>query len=256
MPPTGTAGDIPGGATPGAIGSAKPHEAQSSATAGQHSGNPNNAEGQGHQAGGPAGAKAIGRWADSASIAAAECCLRSLAATSALRLSAIEAAVLALHAGDGSEHHRHSAGATSQSLGPIHLRPQRRRHEEGSDRHLRGRLDAAQQRHAGHPRRLCVAAADGQRRTRRRRRERAARPLQHSGRDRYGRHLRHPAWLSEGAEPCGQRSEDVSGARHPEAIKAGRLGVVQLLVEHAEVHGLVPEGDVWSGGDQGERFLL
>ncbi|MGA8875585.1 MAG: formate dehydrogenase-N subunit alpha [Candidatus Korobacteraceae bacterium] len=60
MPPTGTAGDIPGGATPGAIGSAKPHEAQSSATAGQHSGNPNNAEGQGHQAGGPVGAKASG----------------------------------------------------------------------------------------------------------------------------------------------------------------------------------------------------
>ena len=55
---------------------------------------------------------------------------------------------------------------------------------------------------------------------------------------------------------CGQRSEDVSGARHAEAIEAGRLGVVQLLVEHTEVHGLVPEGDVWAGGDQGERFRL
>ncbi len=46
------------------------------------------------------------------------------------------------------------------------------------------------------------------------------------------------------------------GPRHPEAIEAGRLGVVQLLVEHAQVHGVVLEGDVWSGGDQGERFRL
>jgi formate dehydrogenase major subunit len=58
-PATGVAGDIPGGAAPGAIGSVKPHEAQASAAAGQHSGNAHNAEGPGHQAGGPAGAKAM-----------------------------------------------------------------------------------------------------------------------------------------------------------------------------------------------------
>ena len=57
--PMGVAGDIPGGAAPGATGSAKPHEAQASAAAGQHSDTAHNAEGHGYQAGGPAGAKAM-----------------------------------------------------------------------------------------------------------------------------------------------------------------------------------------------------
>jgi formate dehydrogenase-N alpha subunit len=57
--PAGVAGDIPGGAAPGATGSIKPHEAQASATAGQHSGSAHDAEGHGHQGGGPAGAKAM-----------------------------------------------------------------------------------------------------------------------------------------------------------------------------------------------------
>ncbi len=86
--------------------------------------------------------------------------------------------------------------ATAQSVGYVHLRPQRRRHEEGVDRDLRGRLDPAQQRHAGHSRRVRAAAADGKCWPRRRRRERLARTLQYSGRDRHGRHLRHPARLS------------------------------------------------------------
>ena len=60
MAPTGVAGDIPGGAAPGATGSIKPHEAQASAAAGQHSGNAQNSEGHGYQAAGPVGAKAMG----------------------------------------------------------------------------------------------------------------------------------------------------------------------------------------------------
>ncbi len=60
MVPTGVAGDIPGGASPGATGSIKPHEAQASAATGQHSGNAQNSEGHGYQAGGPVGAKAMG----------------------------------------------------------------------------------------------------------------------------------------------------------------------------------------------------
>ena len=41
---------------------------------------------------------------------------------------------------------------------------------------------------------------------------------------------------------------------HAEDSEAGRVGVVQLLVEHAEVRGVVPEGDVRERGDQGERL--
>ena len=37
-----------------------------------------------------------------------------------------------------------------EGRGPVHLRPQRRRHEEGRDHHLCGGMDAAQLRHADH----------------------------------------------------------------------------------------------------------
>ena len=82
----------------------------------------------------------------------------------------------------------------------LHLRSQRRRHEEGRHHHLRRRLDAAHLRHADHPHGGDAAVAARQCRTRRRRRQRAARPLQHSGRDRHGRRLRHPARLSQDAD--------------------------------------------------------
>ena len=71
------------------------------------------------------------------------------------------------------------------------------------DHHLRSRLDAAQLRHADHPHCGDAAVADGQCRTRRRRRQRPTRALQHPGRNRYGRHLRHPSGISENAHPCG-----------------------------------------------------
>ena len=47
--------------------------------------------------------------------AAAENCLRSFLAASALRISADEKTVRALHAGDGGAHHWHSAGSIPQS---------------------------------------------------------------------------------------------------------------------------------------------
>ena len=33
-------------------------------------------------------------------------------------------------------------------------------------------------------------------------------------------------------------------AHHADSVEAGRMGFVQLLVEHSEVRGVVPEGDV------------
>ena len=90
--------------------------------------------------------------------------------------------------------------------------------------HLRCGLDAAQLRHADHPHRGDAAIADGQCRTRRRRRERIARTLQHSGRNRHGRHLRHSSRLSEDAQACRQRPEDLPRPHHPEAIQARTTG--------------------------------
>ena len=122
--------------------------------------------------------------------------------------------------------------------------------------HLRGRLDAAHLRHADHPHRRDAAAAARQRRPRRRRRQRAARPLEHPGRDRHGRRLRHPARLSEDADARRRRFRDLPEAHHADAVEAAGVGLVQLLVEHAEVRGLVPEGDVRRRGDEGERLGL
>ena len=53
---------------------------------------------------------------------------------SALRVSAAQAAVLALHAGDGRAHHRHPEGSIPEGRRPVHVRPQGRRHEEGRRR--------------------------------------------------------------------------------------------------------------------------
>ena len=59
-----------------------------------------------------------------------------------------------------------------------------------------------------------AATAARQRRTRRRRRQRAARPLQHSGRDRHGRRLRYPSRLSQDADSGRHRFQDLPQAHH------------------------------------------
>ena len=173
-------------------------------------------EGSGHQAGGPAGAKTIAASRNGRA--------RRHAAASALRVPAAQETVLALHAGNGRAHHRDPERSVPEGGRPLHLDPQRRRHEEGRDHHLRGRLDAAHLRHPDHPRRGDAAAADGQRRPRRRRRERAARPLEHPGRDRHGGHLRHPARLSEDGRARRRRSRDLSEAHDADARPSRRSG--------------------------------
>ncbi len=42
----------------------------------------------------------------------------------------------------------------------------------------------------------------------------------------------------------------------PEALQARRVGIIQLLVEHAEVHRLISQGDVWQLGHQRKRLRL
>ncbi len=42
----------------------------------------------------------------------------------------------------------------------------------------------------------------------------------------------------------------------PKAGEAERMGVLQLLVEHAKVHGVVPEGHVRQCRNQGQRFRV
>ncbi len=87
------------------------------------------------------------RGAEAPAVPAAERRLRPLAPARALRLPTLQEAVLALHAGDGRAHHGHQARGLPQGRGPLHLRPQGRRHEEGRHDHLRRRVDAAHLRH-------------------------------------------------------------------------------------------------------------
>ena len=80
-----------------------------------------------------------------------------VAAASALRLPAAEEAVLALHAGDGRAHHRHSEGSVPEGRRPLHLHPQGRRHEEGrarSSTRSAGRSTPSARRSSA-PRRCC-----------------------------------------------------------------------------------------------------
>ena len=84
----------------------RPRLADGGQTAPRHEGR-RPQSGSGLQAAGPA---RDGGQGGSAADAAAERRLRSLARASALRLPTAEAAILALHAGDGRAHHRHSQG--------------------------------------------------------------------------------------------------------------------------------------------------
>ena len=93
-------------------GAARSGEARQAAQARPRSGGTKPRGRLGTQAQGPAGAKALGRRCAPASHAA-ERRLRSVAAASALRLPTAQAAVLALHAGDGRADHRHPARISS-----------------------------------------------------------------------------------------------------------------------------------------------
>ena len=141
-------------------------------------------------------------------------------------------------------HHRHSEGPVPESRRPVHVHPQRWRHEESRHHCIRGGLDAAQLRHADHPDGGHAAVAAGERWARGRRRQRPARPLQHSGRDRHGRSVRHLAGLFEGAASNRRKPDGMVEANHANGVETGALGIVQLLVEHAEVRRLLFKGDV------------
>jgi anaerobic selenocysteine-containing dehydrogenase len=98
------------------------------------------------------------------------------AAAPTLRVQPPEAALLALHAGDGGEDLRLAAGQV-----PRGMQADRRDvvAEEHDDHHVRARLDAALHRLADHPRGRDGAAAAREHRRGGRRHERVARPLQH-----------------------------------------------------------------------------
>ena len=134
-----------------------------------------------------------------ASAAASECRLRSHASASALRFPIDEAAVFPIHAGNRRTDYRHPERPVPQGRRSIYLSPQRRRHEESRDDHLCGGLDAAYFRNANHPHCRHDSTSPRQRRQSGRWRERASRPFEYSGRDRYGGPVRLAAWLSESA---------------------------------------------------------
>src|SRR6185437_8534657 len=140
---------------------------------------------------------------------ARECLVRSFTATSALCLSITEATVFTLHTGDGRAHYGYPASSIFESCRPLHVYTQRRRHEESRNDHLRSRLDATHLRHADHSDRGDCAIAPRKRRARWWRCECSARTLEHPGRHRYGRRLRHLSWLSQDTAADRHRSCDL-----------------------------------------------
>ena len=84
----------------------------------------------------------------------------------------------------------------------------------------------------------------------------SARSLQHSGRNRYGGNLRRSARLFEDAQSRGHRSRHLFKANHAHSGQTRSLGFDELLVEHAQVCGLVPQGDVRTSRDQRKRFRV
>ena len=100
-----------------------------------------------------------------------------------------------------------------------------------------------------------AAAPDGEHWASRRRHQRTARPFEHSGRHGHGRHLRQPAWLSQGADPCRSGLGGVSETDHADFFETRSVGLVQLLVEHAEVCGFVSESDCMAT-PQPNRMIL
>src|SRR6185369_6800115 len=82
----------------------------------------------------------------------------------------------------------------------------------------------------------------------------ASRSLEYSRCHRYGRRVRHLPGLSENAESHGHGSGYVPQANNAHSVQAFRMGFVQLLVEHSEIHGVVSEVDVRRCRQEGKRF--
>ncbi len=156
---------------------------------------------------------------------APECRLRPDASASALRLPIDEAAVFPLHPRNRRTDHGHPEGPIPEGCRSIYLSPQRWRHEESRDHHLRGGLDAAYFRNADHPHRRHDSTASRQRRQSRRWRERASRTFEYSGRDRHGRVVRVPARLPERTGSRRHGFGDVSEAHHARRRPNRRRGI-------------------------------
>ncbi len=90
----------------------------------------------------------------------------------------------------------------------------------------------------------------------RRRRERAARPFEHSGRHGHGWAGGRHAWIFESANSRGHGPGGVPETDNTDSFEARTLGFVQLLLEHAEIHGLDVEGVLWGCGDEGKRVCV
>src|SRR4029077_9169211 len=164
--------------------------------------------------------------------------------------------LLAVHAGNGRAHHRHSQRTIPQGRRPLYLDSQRRRHEEGRHDHLRGRMDATLVWHANHSDRGDFATRAWQRWPRRRWRQCAARALQHSGRHRHGRPFRLFARLSESSDARGYFFRLLDETHYANTLEARPVGFVQLLWQYAEIRGQLSEGPLWRRGHETKRLGL
>ena len=177
-------------------------------------------------------------------------CVRLHPAESKLCIPAAEETLFAIHAGDGGTHHGYSARSVSESRRPVHVHPERRRHEEGRHDYLCGGMDAPFLRHADHPHRGDFAIAAWERGPRRRRSQRVARTLEYPGRHRHGRHFRQPAGIFESAYAGRRIFSSVDEADYAEAVKPGPWESFNYWGNTPKFAVSLLEGDVRRRGDE------
>ncbi len=170
---------------------------------------------------------------------------------SAVGLPADEDPLLAVHAGDGREHHRdprrsvHAGRQDRGRDGPA---------RQGDDDRVCGRPDAAHDRWSAHPRGRPAPAPPREHRPPRRRHERGTRPREHPGQHRSRDQLGDPSGLS--AHPRA-RTEEPGPVRGGQCREEERPQFMELLRDELpELHGESPQGVVRQQGHQGQRWSV
>src|SRR5579872_4283715 len=181
----------------------------------------------------------------STTLSSVQCRIRPDPPASALCVPITQTAVFALHTRNSGTHHGDPKGPVPESRRLVYFRPQRRRHEESRDHHLRVGLDAAYVRKPNHSDRGNDTTSSRQCWASWRRSKRITRPFEYSGRHRHGWPVRLSAGISQSSRSHRHGFSHLPEAHHARRVQALCVGFDELLFEHAKILRVAAEGDVW-----------